>query len=304
MDSIATLLLVASLLQATAPPPAAPAGEPLPAATTPTPAPAPQKIRRLVEPHSGVEFKLDARWKSASGAGMTFLLDGNATLGALSVQFPVHFEKPPATVEEFRALDRAAARERATGKVREVELAADSPPAIPSVIPALSIEQDAVRIRREGTTFLERTWYLKTAEAQIISVRCRLSEAARTESGDPCADFVASAALMAPEKRAHMIAALDMRSRQLAQVDDQKVPCRQVTADIAEWRSYYPESKLTEVPRLQILYVAMIAKVFETKNSQAGLEGLRLTNEFIGKLVRVCEDHPEISYEDAVGAIK
>jgi hypothetical protein len=265
------------------------------------------KVRRIVEPESGVLFLLDASWKRKyTEEGTGFVREG-AVPAVLIVRYPPDFKVQPDSAEALRDQDIRQAVKKPEWK-KEHRKSVDATWQVPVLPDDLVVISNGIESTRNKTTFLLRNFYLTSPIKGVIAVSCELPVDA-VNADDVCVTFVKSAKLLSPEERKRraevqsMVDRLDQDSRK----DD--VACSKVNEENKEYRSFYPNAKLEEIPRFKALNTIMLATYFSKMDKvkpDKMKEFLALLQEVPVQLKRLeneCVAHPEESYSDAVNAV-
>jgi len=216
--------------------------------------------KRLVELDTGVEFALPVVWKKLAGEEVKYGMDSTEGPITVAVRFPVHFKKPAATAEELRERDLKQWQEMSEWK-KEHRKIIEASWELPQLPDNISIISNGVEGNRGKGTFLIRNFYLTSPLSGIIAINCE-SPLSTATNDDACMSFVYSAKLIPADERQRRLAARKMIDRLYDDSKKEDVPCSTVNDENKEFRTFYPNAKLEDIPRFKTLNTYMLALYF------------------------------------------
>jgi hypothetical protein len=261
------------------------------------------RFRRIVDPESAVQFRLDETWKQkASSEATAFVRDGGNS-GSIVLRFPPDFKTQPQSPESLRDADIKSASSRAEWKKerRKSVSATWEMPSLPDGLVAISNGVEGVRDKK---AFLGRNFYITSPVKGIVAVSCELPLEA-VGADDACITFIKTATVLSAEERQQRLARLDMMNRLTADSDKDDVPCSKVNEEMKEFRSLYSNAKLEDAPRFQRLSVAMTAVYLQNMSKipasklKEYLALMKETPAMLQQLEDECRANPEQTFKAA-----
>jgi len=254
-----------------------------------------------------MEFALQSSWKKQAGEGMKYTLEGAAAPVTLTLRFPVHFKKPVATAEALRDQDLRQWQDMPEWK-KEHRKSINATWELPQLPDGIAVISNGLEGNRSDGAFLLRNFYLTSPVSGIVAVNCELPLAS-VSVDDICMVFVKSAKLIPAEERQRRLAAQQMVDRLYAESRKEDVPCSKIDDENKEFRSFYLNSKLEDIPRFKTLNTYMLALYFN-KLSQVKPDKLKEylalmkeTPALLKQLEDYCLTNPEENYSTAAKTV-